>query len=348
MIGMAIGMTAGVAQALVQPATIPGSFNITTQPYPALQEIVNKPATTLPVYGIYLGVAELQMNLARIKSVGWKSLRVTGFNEVSMLFSVRNGFEAMPVLSGTRRDDCASDQEFLASYASMIKTNVSTYGPGGTFFTSRPTDPNVPVTNWELWNEPNFQYMWNAGSNAQREALYAQALIMAYDTLKQYSPASTAIGFGAGGSSAADGGFILHVHQQNTEVKNSYDALSTHPYVTPCPPEADKVEGWGNYSIAQSLAGIRSTLTNYGRGTTPIWYTECGWEIGQADGGTYATSGTTVSQRLQAAYVVRMYALALRLGVERVHIMYVVDMDGFNGGFFPAAPGARAPRQCRP
>ena len=28
------------------------------------------------------------------------------------------------------------------------------------------------------------------------------------------------------------------------------------------------------------------------------------------------------------------YALALRLGVERVNIMFIVDSDGFNGGFF--------------
>jgi hypothetical protein len=38
---------------------------------------------------------------------------------------------------------------------------------------------------------------------------------------------------------------------------------------------------------------------------------------------------------LQAAYAVRTYALALRLGVASVDIMFIVDSDGFNGGFFP-------------
>jgi hypothetical protein len=320
---------------LVQPTTIPGSFNITTQPFPALQEIINKPAPALPVYGVYTGVSELTMNLARIKSVGWKSLRVTGFSDVSMLFAARNNLEAMPVLTGTRRDDCASDQAFLSAYTTLVRDQVSKYGPGGSFFTSHPTEPANPAKHWELWNEPNFQYMWNAGTSAQREALYAQALMAAYDTLKKYSPTSTAVGFGTGGSSAGDLGFIQHVHQQSTEVKNSYDVLSTHPYVTPCPPEADKVEGWGSYSVARSVASIRSTLAANSKSNCPIWYTECGWEISQADGGTYSRAADiTISQRLQAAYVCRMYALAMRLGVERVHIMYIIDADGFNGGFF--------------
>lgn len=42
----------GQALALVQPTAVPGRFDIPTVPayYPALQEIINKPAPALPVY----------------------------------------------------------------------------------------------------------------------------------------------------------------------------------------------------------------------------------------------------------------------------------------------------------
>ena len=44
--------------------------------------------------------------------------------------------------------------------------------------------------------------------------------------------------------------------------------------------------------------------------------------------------GLRYRERLQAAYVSRLYLIAMRLGVERAHIMFVSDSDTFNGGFF--------------
>jgi hypothetical protein len=41
-----------------------------------------------------------------------------------------------------------------------------------------------------------------------------------------------------------------------------------------------------------------------------------------------------VSARIQAAYTCRLYLTAIRLGVERVHVMFLLDADGWNTGFF--------------
>jgi hypothetical protein len=46
---------------------------------------------------------------------------------------------------------------------------------------------------------------------------------------------------------------------------------------------------------------------------------------------------------MQAAHIVRSYALALRLGVGRVHIMHATDTDRFNGGVFAHNTGAWRP-----
>jgi hypothetical protein len=60
-----------------------------------------------------------------------------------------------------------------------------------------------------------------------------------------------------------------------------------------------------------------------------------GWPITKEEGGTYDTNpDRDITQRLQAAYVCRQYAFSMRLGVERVHIMYITDADNFNGAFF--------------
>jgi hypothetical protein len=69
--------------------------------------------------------------------------------------------------------------------------------------------------------------------------------------------------------------------------------------------------------------------------TAPIWFTEAGWEVGVADGGKFKkAASSTVSLELQAAYRVRLAVLAMTLGVERLHHMYVIDTDNYNGGFF--------------
>jgi hypothetical protein len=171
---------------------------------------------------------------------------------------------------------------------------------------------------------------------ADREKLYAKVLTRTYAAVKKDWPTVKVVGFGAGGASAGDLRFIQHVHELDPAVAKSYDVLSTHPYVPPVPPEVNSVRSWGTYSVARSLDVIRKTLAQHGRPDAPIWYTEMGWPISKADGGFFDTPANKpfATPLLQGAYVCRAYALALRLGIERVNIMFVTDTDNFNGGFF--------------
>ena len=60
-----------------------------------------------------------------------------------------------------------------------------------------------------------------------------------------------------------------------------------------------------------------------------------GWEIPQEEGGRFpGKRAGAVTSNLQAANIVRNYALAMRLGVERVHVMFIHDSDQYNGGLF--------------
>jgi len=129
------------------------------------------------------------------------------------------------------------------------------------------------------------------------------------------------------------------VHDRNRAVGRSYDILSTHPYVRPAPPEADMVRSWGSYSIARGLVEIRETMRRHGAGDRPIWYTELSWTVqgGRFDPG----NDRNTTPELQAAHFVRGYLWALRLGVERVNYMSLVDTDGVNAGMLAGADGAQ-------
>ena len=65
----------------------------------------------------------------------------------------------------------------------------------------------------------------------------------------------------------------------------------------------------------------------------PIWYTELGWFIRPDAGGFYDACHDALDQVEHAAFNVQMYALGMRLGVERIETMYIMDTDKCNAGF---------------
>ena len=328
---------------LIQPNIIPGRLAITTQPFPTLTTVTAKAVPDRPVYGLYTWKGEYTELRKEIRKVGWKQLRFSGpWDDETMRMTIEDDIEVMYTLSGRKgqqRIDFASDEAFIADYLAKVDAFLTRYGPGGSFFADNPGLPIRPITALEIWNEPNFQYMIpdrepRAEVEREREALYAKLLPAAYQAIKTKWPDVRVLGFSGGGASACDLRFIANVWKQNPDlISHSFDILSTHPYVDPAPPEADSVRSWGSYSVAKSLATIRTTIESP---TTPIWYTEVGWPMSKADGGYFSTKAgePMVDPQLQAAYVCRMYALALRLGVERVHIMFATDTDNFNAGFF--------------
>ncbi|HVJ44749.1 MAG TPA: hypothetical protein VM511_00075, partial [Luteolibacter sp.] len=238
-----------------------------------------------------------------------------------------DGVEVLYTFGHARFDhakDGGQEDAYIARYIEAFKEKLARYGPAGTYFKENPEVPNRPIVHWELCNEPNFQYLVppdnrpNKELEAFREQLYARLLIAAHQAAKGFSDQVKLVGFSTGGVSAGDLRFIKNVHAKDENVAKSYDILATHPYVDPAPPEGFSIQKWGDYSISSNLATIRKNLTQHGRGDAPIWYTEMGWVISKEDGGRFDGSKrqSTVSLPLQAAYIVRNYANALRLGVE--------------------------------
>ncbi|HUT57702.1 MAG TPA: hypothetical protein VNA25_07605 [Phycisphaerae bacterium] len=349
-VGLAWSADAAGPPAVEQPTKIPGNWKIADQPLPPLKESTAR-FPYRPVYGLYTWMGEYRTHRDSIKKVGWKSFRVGGpFTDDDMKMIVADNVEVLKTLglrdmagaAGNKKNraDYDNDEAFIADYVKGIRAFLTRYGPEGTFFKDNPTLPKRPIKYIELWNEPNFQYMIpdsndRKSDEAKREALYAKVMPAAHKAIKADWPAVQVVGFAAGGSSCGDLRFIKNVLAKDPQVAKSFDVLSTHPYVHGVPPEADCVRSWGSYSVAKSLDTIRKTLGAHKIAETPIWYTEVGWPVSKADGGHFdMKGGGLTTPTLQAAYVCRMYALAIRLGVRRVHIMFATDTDNFNAGFF--------------
>ncbi|MDY6933641.1 MAG: fibronectin type III domain-containing protein [Spirochaetota bacterium] len=351
------------------------------QNFPPLDDIINKPAPDLPVYGLYTWYSswgDWYHRYDDINDVGWKSVRVGGFHHAmdpdtleiddaldeTMVGLLENGnYEPIYTLKSkkTRADygdgeepdffNIEDDQAFIDGYVDVLDVMMNRYGPGGTFFDEYPELPYRPILHWEIWNEPNLHYLlsgeyWDGLDKEGKADLYARLLIGAYNHIRSNSAWDDVkvVAPGVCGVSAAnadnDGegwrkSFVQSVHENLVEHgghANYYDILSTHPYTHDVAPDTEHLLSSYSYSPPNSHSEIRESMEDFGNGDKPVWYTEVGWhrDVGHYD----ADEHESVTERLQAAYVSRLYLIAMRLGVERAHIMFVSDSDTFNGGFF--------------
>lgn len=334
-----------------QPQQVPGDWELGTQPLPPLEEILARPVQEIPVYGLYTWKGEYLAYRDSIKQAGFRTFRIGGgIDDTIMKAICEDGIEVMTVLNiGIVSSDLkggrlayASDEEYIQTYLEETEKFLGRYGPGGSFFKDYPDLPYNPIRYVEILNEPNFQYMIpdrepRSEVEAEREALYAKLLPAAGEYIKANWPDVTVVGFGAGGSDAGDIRFIRNVFSKDKKaIASSFDILSTHPYVVPNSACVQVKRSWGSYSVANSLNSIREIITDAGAGDKPVWYTEIGWPVTKEEGGKYDINDEKggVTRDLQAAYITQLYAYSMRLGVDRVHIMFTTDTDGFNGGFF--------------
>lgn len=147
------------------------------------------------------------------------------------------------------------------------------------------------ITYWQVWNEPNLDGYWHPTPEPQD---YAALLHAAYRAIKLASPHARVV---LGGTSGVDLNFINRVAQ----FTRSFDVVAVHPYQIP--PET---------SLLQQVQALR-------RFRKPLWFSEIGWPGGDCR--------LCFSEQVQAAYLVRVYALAAAAGVQRV-FWYDLRDDG--------------------
>jgi hypothetical protein len=69
-------------------------------------------------------------------------------------------------------------------YAAYAAALVARYGPAGSFWSSHPSIPRVPITEWQIWNEPDLPYYWRQPF----ESGYTALLRAAHASIKRTDP----------------------------------------------------------------------------------------------------------------------------------------------------------------
>jgi hypothetical protein len=202
--------------------------------------------------------------------------------------AAENGMEMLPFVYGTPAwaiGDClgleplqcqrippmSSDAE-KQLWEDFLRDIVARYGPDGEFWSDEDDDydpPYLPITQWQIWNEPSSQSFFQPETDP---AKYAELVRISHDAITEVDPDAEIVlaglfrtpqkGAGDEGSPAA---FLREFYAAEEGIGDYFDTVSLHPYAS-------------NLDQIDVLFGqILPVLEEYGDGDKPIWITELGW-----------------------------------------------------------------------
>lgn len=140
------------------------------------------------------------------------------------------------------------------------------------------------VQAYELFNEPNLKYEWNAniagGSGMPSATGYTRILQAAYPVIKELDPSATVVSGGlstageGGPGSVGDLNFIDGMY--NAGARGSFDVLGIHPYGGPCTWDATSCSDSVHFRRAEDQ---RNRVVSRGDSDRKLWATEFGWLV---------------------------------------------------------------------
>ncbi len=162
-----------------------------------------------------------------------------------------------------------------AQYAAFAGAIAARYGPGGTFWADNPTLPYLPVTRYEIWNEPNVDAYWNnAPSATQYVTMYndARAAIDAADPTAQVLVGGIVWGgeVNCVASVTNDASYIEGLFAAGGSGWQP-DGIAVHPY------------GPAVLNIVANLRREQQALQAAGATNVPLEQTELGWPVAPTD-----------------------------------------------------------------
>jgi hypothetical protein len=148
-----------------------------------------------------------------------------------------------------------------AAFAAYAAAFAARYGPGGDFWLEHPELPALPVTTYEVWNEPNLERYWPDQANAPEG--YADLFVHAAWTIRSTQPEARVI---VGGLSSVNvGEFLARMAARQPGLFWLADGVAFHPY------------GGRPEITYERIRHVRDVLRSLGAGDEPIEITETGW-----------------------------------------------------------------------
>jgi hypothetical protein len=204
-----------------------------------------------------------------------------------------------------------------APYAAFLAGLVRRYGASGTFWPAHPSVPRIPITMWQIWNEPNLATFWPVQPFA---AQYVALLHAAHDAIKGVDPAAQVVLGGLTNYSWIDLARIYGI----PGARSLFDVVAVHPYTQ----TAD--------GVITILGYVRRVMNQAGDARKPMIADEVGWPSALGKTHVARSQDFATSEAGQAENIAALFPLLAgarrRLGL---HAFYYYNWAGYEhrGGF---------------
>jgi len=295
-----------------------------------------EPPPSPRLYALYSWVGEYLQYSADVQKLGVRWIRIGGWrrndpaqSEEALLLAVRNGVHFVPTLAvpGLGHGKTMGAPEALRLMRKVARDNVKRYGPAGTFWAEHPKVKPQPIRYWEIWNEPNIEFL-TPPEGMLRTELYAKLLVAAAEEIRMLDAGAKIVAFNTAGGTPYRGrgvppdgmwqklkyiGWRKFIGDVAGEIgPEPFDIVGIHPYTKPASPEVG--------GVAQGVKMLRETAGRLGFADKPIWFTEVGFPI------IYPRGQQVRDETQQACFTVRLFAIAAAAGVQQVQLMYIADI----------------------
>lgn len=193
----------------------------------------------------------------------------------------------LPVVTGTPRWAAAlspaaspSAPPSPSAYAAFLTVLVHRYGPRGTFWSSHPQLPVVPIRMWQLWNEPHFVRYWSQQPFAPG---YIRVMAVAHAAIKRADPGAQVVLAGLADYSWQ---YLADIYAV-PGAGRTFDVVAIHPYTA-------RPTG-----VIEILRRVRAVMDRSGDSRKPILATEITWPSSQGKAPPQFGVGTTEAMQAQ-------------------------------------------------
>jgi hypothetical protein len=173
-----------------------------------------------------------------------------------------------PWLAGSSSTPPVGGTKAQQRWRNFLKALVGRYGPHGTYWTTHYHERfgasalELPVTSWQIWNEPNLKkYFAPYPSPGQ----YARLLQISYPSIKSIHPAAQVSLAGMPGFADVTAWDFLKKLYSYPGIKGYFDAVALHPYSP------------GINTVKSAIQRVRTVMNGHGDAATPLWISEIAW-----------------------------------------------------------------------
>jgi hypothetical protein len=158
-----------------------------------------------------------------------------------------------------------------AAWQKFVKAVVGRYGPNGYYWSHGykqdygPSAVPLPITAYQIWNEPNLKKYF-IPYPAPKE--YAQLLQLSSNAIKSVDPKAKIVLGGMPGNGDVKAWTFLDALYKQVKVPNIakyFDAAALHPYADTIP------------HVQSQVTQVRQVMKKHGDAATPLWISEIAW-----------------------------------------------------------------------